>query len=95
MKLYIVLPHSSVECERGFSAQNRIKSKVRSRPVERLELLMRISLAHRHGGMDFTSEQANPFLGEAVNIWLDAPNIRRDMIVLLSNMPMRSGGEQG
>ena len=26
VKIYIVQPHTSIECERGFSAQNRIKS---------------------------------------------------------------------
>ncbi|CAM9548890.1 unnamed protein product, partial [Laminaria digitata] len=45
VKIYIVQPHSSVECERGFSAQNRIKSQTRNGlSVERLELLMRLSL---------------------------------------------------
>ncbi|CAM9119935.1 unnamed protein product, partial [Laminaria digitata] len=38
VKVYIVQPHSSIECERGFSAQNRIKSKARNRlSVPRLE----------------------------------------------------------
>ncbi|CAN0278118.1 unnamed protein product, partial [Scytosiphon promiscuus] len=45
VKIYIVQPHSSIECERGFSAQNRIKSKARNLlQVDGLELLMRLSL---------------------------------------------------
>ncbi|CAN0578125.1 unnamed protein product, partial [Laminaria digitata] len=46
VKIYNVQPHSSIECERGFSAQNRIKTPARSKlSVARLELLMRLSLS--------------------------------------------------
>ncbi|CAM9461409.1 unnamed protein product, partial [Laminaria digitata] len=46
VKIYIVQPHSSIESERGFSAQNRIKTPARSKvSVARLELLMRLSLS--------------------------------------------------
>ena len=45
MAIGIVLPVSSVECERGFSKQNVIKTRLRcSVSIERLEQLMRISL---------------------------------------------------
>lgn len=38
---YIVQPQSSIECERGFSAQNIVKNKSRNRlSVARLELFM-------------------------------------------------------
>ena len=46
--IYTLQPHSSIDCERGFSAPNRIKSKSRNRlSVARLELLMRLSLLHK------------------------------------------------
>lgn len=42
--MMLVLPISAAQCERGFSAQNRIKSKVRnSLHVSTLEDLIRIS----------------------------------------------------
>ncbi|XP_060589612.1 zinc finger protein 862-like [Ruditapes philippinarum] len=44
LKCCVVLPMSSVQCERGFSTQNRIKSKLRtSIKSETLDNLMRIS----------------------------------------------------
>ena len=65
--IYIVQPRSSIECERGFSAQNRIKSKSRSSrlSVARLELLMRLSLLHKQQGADLTAESSSDFLREA------------------------------
>ena len=45
MAISMVLPVSSVECERGFSKQNVIKTRLRCRlTIERLEQLMRVSL---------------------------------------------------
>ncbi|CAN0342997.1 unnamed protein product, partial [Ectocarpus sp. 4 AP-2014] len=53
VKLYITLPHSSVESERGFSCQNRIKSKSRTLlGIPRLENVMKVSLSFRHDGVD-------------------------------------------
>ena len=70
VKVYIVQPHSSIECERGFSAQNRIKSKARNRlSVPRLELLMRLSLLHKQQGVDLTAESSDGILREAALIF--------------------------
>ena len=45
MAISMVLPVSSVECERGFSKQNIIKTQLRCRlTIESLEQLMRVSL---------------------------------------------------
>lgn len=44
-KLMLCVPVTSVECERAFSLQNRIKTKLRNRlGEERIDLLMRISM---------------------------------------------------
>jgi len=44
-KLLLCVPVTSVECERAFSLQNRIKTKLRNRlGEERVDLLMRISM---------------------------------------------------
>lgn len=44
VEIMLVLPISAAQCERGFSAQNRIKSKVRSSlSVTTLDDLVRIS----------------------------------------------------
>ena len=53
VKIYIVQPHSSIECERGFSAQNKTKTPARNGlSMARLELLMRISWSRRKDGVD-------------------------------------------
>lgn len=58
VKIYITQPHSSIECERAFSAQNRIKTKLRTWiRVDRLEVLMRLSLLHRKQGVDLTKAE--------------------------------------
>jgi hypothetical protein len=45
MSFFLTIPFNSVPCERGFSAQNRIKTKFRSRlGEENLEDIMRVSL---------------------------------------------------
>ena len=41
VKIYLVQPHSSIECERGLSVQKL--------SAERLEPLMRLSLLHKQG----------------------------------------------
>ena len=69
-KIYITLPLTSIECERGFSAQNRIKSKARNRlEVPRLEALMKLSLAYRQQGVDLTSVASIPILEEAAKLF--------------------------
>ncbi|CAM9558335.1 unnamed protein product [Scytosiphon promiscuus] len=66
VKIYIVQPHSSIECERGFSAQNRIKRNDRNRmAVSRLEALMRLSLSYRQQRIDLTTLRSTPILEKA------------------------------
>lgn len=65
-----VLPISAAQCERGFSAQNRIKSKVRSSlSVTTLEDLARIS-TEGPSLMQFAPEPS-------VKSWLSASKRRR------------------
>ena len=46
MQIALIVPMTSVDCERGFSAMNRIKSKTRNRMLNVvLDHLMRISLS--------------------------------------------------
>ena len=45
LSILVILPVSSVPCERGFSAANRIKTKLRNRlMVQSLDILLRISI---------------------------------------------------
>ena len=45
LSIILILPVSSVPCERGFSAANRIKTKLRNRlMVQSLDILLRISI---------------------------------------------------
>ena len=45
LSIILILPVSSVPCERGFSAANRIKIKLRNRLiVQSLDILLRISI---------------------------------------------------
>lgn len=70
VKIYVVQPFASIECERGFSAQNRIKNSARSTlTVPHLELLMRLSLSFRQGGIDLTAESSTPILVEAAKLF--------------------------
>ena len=58
------------ERERGFSAQNRIKSKTRNDlSVERLEFSMRYSLLHKQQGANLTAQSPNDALSEAAVIF--------------------------
>lgn len=77
-KIYIVQPLASIECERGFSAQKRIKSSSRNRlAVSRLELLMRLSLAYRHQGLDLTAASSTPILEKAAVLFDGQKNRRK------------------
>ena len=45
LKLIVLLPDSSVDCERGFSKQNLIKTKIRAKlKTENVSTLMKMSL---------------------------------------------------
>jgi hypothetical protein len=47
--ILLVIPLTSVPCERGFSVQNRLKSKARNRlGVDRVEKKMKISFVFKH-----------------------------------------------
>lgn len=78
-KIYIVQPLASIECERGFFAQKRIKSSSsRNRlAVSRLELLMRLSLAYRHQGLDLTAASSTPILEKAAVLFDEKKNRRK------------------
>lgn len=66
----LVLPISAAQCERGFSAQNRIKNSTRScLGVSTTEDLMRISLEGP------SLEQFDP--SPAVDRWLSSKRARR------------------
>ena len=56
-KIALVVPLNSASCERGFSAQNRIKSKSRNRlDDDQVDRLMKISVNGPHfAEYDFTS----------------------------------------
>ncbi len=70
VEIMLVLPISAAQCERGFSAQNRIKSKVRnSLHVSTLEDLIRISTEGP------SLEQFDP--EPCVKLWLSAKKKRR------------------
>ena len=67
VKIYIVQSQSSIECERGFSAQNRIKTPARSKlSVARFEFSMRLALSYRKQGVDLT--KGLDILGDAAFI---------------------------
>ena len=75
VKIYVVQPHSSIVCKRGFSAQNRIKVPARNgRSVACLELLTRLSSSHRKDGVDLT--KPDEILRKASTIF-DDPSVRR------------------
>ena len=69
----------TIECERGFSAQNKIKTPGNSTLlVARLELLMRLSLSYREQTVDLTKR-------------LD---ILREAAVIFSTMPLQSASNK-
>ncbi|XP_030288729.1 zinc finger protein 862-like [Sparus aurata] len=68
--IMLVLPISAAQCERGFSAQNRIKTSTRSSlAVSTTEDLMRISLE----GPPLESYDPS----QAVERWLSSKQVRR------------------
>ncbi|CAN0455436.1 unnamed protein product, partial [Ectocarpus sp. 12 AP-2014] len=68
VKLYIRLPSSSIESKRGFSCQNRIKTKSRALlSSPRLKNIMKLSLSFRHEGVDL-SRSSMPLLDKAADV---------------------------
>ncbi|CAM9606682.1 unnamed protein product [Laminaria digitata] len=70
VKIYIVQPLSPIECESGLSTQSRISYESRNKlSVERLELLMRLSLLHKQQGVDLADKSSDDILREAAAIF--------------------------
>lgn len=70
VKIHIVQPHASIACERGFSAQDRMKQNCYiRRTIPCLELLTRLFLVYRHQGFDLTAESSTPILKEAAELF--------------------------
>ena len=65
MAIYKVLPLSNVECERTFSRQNRIKTKLRSLIEDQLlSSLLKLGVS-----LEYTSKENNEFIGRCIMRW--------------------------
>jgi len=68
-EIVLVIPVVTVECERGFSSMNRIKTKARNRLTKLLSKLMRISMQTRE--RNFPTMQQD-WLKLAMQVWMSA-----------------------